>query len=123
MTPEAQRIALCEWAGWTDIKEDKFGLLGWHERIDGRNALWMRDSGLYLYRLPDTDSLDVLHEMESLLVQGDYNFQKRDKYAAELRMIIGPHGNMRSFDYAHAGAAQRREALLRTLGLWKDETT
>lgn len=121
MNEQEQRIALCEWMGWRDIEMRPHPLDG-DSVLSGRFGI--KD---YVLALPDTNSLDVLHECEKMLI-----LEQQEAYAHELSQLIPQNFNCgpgaddldimvhREFDLLHAAAAQRREALLKTLGLWKD---
>ena len=67
----------------------------------------------------DEVDLDLLHEAVGKLRPEDAN-----RWAVKLNSIVmfgaNPHWN-RDFHIANATIAQRREALLKTLGLWREE--
>lgn len=116
MTEQEQRIALCEWAGWkpevrrAEIPEADFV----HEE-----TFWTKGEATCRGPwLPDTNSLDVLHEFEKRL-----NEKQEVFYLMRLMDVMKEDHTIgwkieRTY---HATAAQRREALLRTLGLWKED--
>ena len=99
MSPTEQQIALCEWMGWEYHKPTPEEL----------------ESGSYYHYEPNTSSLDVLHEMEKKLT---------DEQCRTYHEFIKGHHLIATHPAAewvfHASASQRREALLRTLNLWKD---
>lgn len=112
MTPTEQRIAFAKHFGWTNIEQHYDDLRGvapeqWAKKHDD-----IFGSGLYW--LPDAEDLNVIHEAvmkcrESL-----------SGYSAALRAIVRnecPYGD--DLDYYFATAAQRLEALIKTLNLWK----
>lgn len=108
MSPEQQRIALCEWAGWTCDK----------------SGIWRDPRGCYgVNGCPaNTNSLDVLHEMVQKLTPEQHD----DEYYFWLAFVIGGRRmDVQVWEYrklmVDATAAQRREALLRTLGLWMED--
>lgn len=110
MTEQEQRIALCEWMGY-HLEEESNGCKVWY----GPNDVAQRG-------LPDTNSLDVLHEMEMKMDK-----RQQDVFAGILGEIVCGRqidfGAMRintTTEILFATAAQRRKALCRTLGLWKD---
>ena len=114
MTPEQQRIKIAGWVGWR-FEPTSDGIPEWH-RPDGSVDL----SGL----LPDyLNSLDAMHEAERTLThsQGLSHFRiLRDRFAT----VMGPKGSVIGVnDYllVTATAAQRAEALLRTIGKWEEE--
>jgi len=97
MTPEKQQIALCEWMGW---KKNHLGL--WQSPVSNIT--------LCTPELPDTSSLDVLHEMEKKL-DGKYLNIYLDNLCAGMKY---------RWQEVFATASQRREALLRTIGKWEE---
>lgn len=114
MTPEAQRIKIAEACGWS--------VENCHVR-GGKNVLYkgvVRHSELFndaleptlmLMRpwLPDyLNDLNAMHEAEKIL----YATPNYTPYRSELAKLG---------DIVHATAAQRAEAFLRTLGLWRDD--
>jgi hypothetical protein len=108
MTPEEQQIALCEWfkPGCTR----RLTIFGEDKQTE------------YLGDLPNTNSLDVLAEMERKLTD-----DQARQYQEKLIKIVVTLGKLFNAGKAypidgyviHASAPQRREALLKTLGLWK----
>lgn len=105
MNEQEQNIALCEWAGWREIELDiKYNrLVGFNQDSTVKSCI------------PDTNSLDVLHEMEKKLRNGGH-FGDPMWFNSYLDSLKEEHG-----DYAIvATAPQRREALLRTIGKWKE---
>jgi hypothetical protein len=124
MNPEKQRIKLAEWDGWKEAfpakgqahPETKRGgiLLPYHwvnERTHERVA-----------DLPDyLSDLNAVHELEKRLSRRDY------WYYADIHLldVVGRDNNARPFGGEQASArcataAQRCEALLKTLGLWEE---
>jgi len=116
MTPEKQQIALCEWMGWR-----------WDTIIDGRlyNTIPQRGSpDDELEELPNTNSLDVLHEMV-LKIKDTHQYS----YCGHLIEVVcgkghgyGPDGEIEGDDFLvfNASVSQVREALLRTIGKWEE---
>ena len=125
MNDTEQQIALCEWIGfrWELLGQGKFGL-----RKHTTNPLLERPPITQWHEawntnLPDTNSLDVLHEMEKKL-----NPEQETLYVHLLAQAIMSEAyendprwlksNLSSTDSTYrATASQRREALLRTLKL------
>ena len=109
MTETKQRIALAEWMGWK-----------WFQKGNPEHDVyWLSPDGKY-DNLPDTNSLDVLHEIEMKLGPSA-------QYVSELVKLccrVYPSEPLTDYHYwfavVTANATQRLEALLRTLGLWKD---
>jgi hypothetical protein len=94
MNPEQQRIAIAQACGWFFMDDS------WHYP-NGAKALSLPD---YL-----TD-LNAMHEAAKVLKS-----KERMQWSDWLHKIAGYH----SYDLAQATAAQRAEAFLRTLNLWK----
>lgn len=102
MTPEEQRIALAEWAGWKELRDGRYKKDGVVERFP-----------------PDyLNDLNAVHEMEIKLGSSqcaayrDILEQNNDSYS-------NMNGSCVDWSLVHATAAQRCEALLKTLNLWK----
>lgn len=108
MTEHDQQIALCEWMGW------KPSTAGWTYQHEGQ---W------FPVLNSDTNDLNVLHEMEKRLDDDNHEFNQRWHFGKHLRAIVHPQFVMSDeatwWHSSHATAFQRREALLRALGLWK----
>lgn len=95
VTPEAQRIAISK-ACKKAAKE-----------MPG----FMDDDGCYQEGMPDyLSDLNAMHEAEKILTD-----QQQVDYAHALRTIVGWNPMWA------ATAAQRAEAFLRSLGLWKED--
>jgi hypothetical protein len=103
VTPEAQRIAIGDACGWYPTPEGH-----WTTNPAGRNTagyIWTEELPDYL------NSLDAMHEAEKQL-KSDI---QRDRYT---RMLMVASDDI--FPLWHAAAAERAEAFLCTLNLWKD---
>jgi hypothetical protein len=114
MKPESQRIAIAEACGWIDIKPSG--------RLDGQILAYPPKNFIVGNReeLPNyLNDLNAMHEAEKVLTS-----EQRFSYVEELEKILGLTDevicSVISWITAHATAAQRAEAFLRTLGLWKD---
>lgn len=98
MTPEQQRIALAEWAGWKKLR-------------DGR---YKKDEIVERF-LPDyLNDLNAVHDLlkpERFTPPGN---PSKTRFWLELVFVCGSTEST-----AFATAAQRCEALLRTLNLWE----
>lgn len=110
MTPEAQRIAIAEACGYKPTKST--GLV-----MDG----WSKGEGWLSYHdLPDyLNDLNAMHEAEKMLTDA-----QTAPYYGHLYSIVWrgqPITYSVSYAICHATAAQRAEAFLRTLNLWRDE--
>ena len=107
MTHEAQRIAIAKACGW---------------RKDKRGLGWLSPSGEYS-NLPDyLNDLNAMREAEKVLTQGTAEkiIHATNAYTSNLARILQCFDTA-LFQFAHAKAAQRAEAFLRTLNLWTDE--
>ena len=108
MKPEEQRITIAEACGWTHFEPDTIQYTA--RRADGK---W----GEIPYYL---NSLDAMHEAEKVLNDGQfeefiYRLCAGEKWKrAELNILD-------AIFTAKASAAQRAEAFLKTLSLWKDD--
>lgn len=125
MTPEEQRIAIAEYCGW------KFGGPGEAlRRPDGtiENSYYSE-----YHRLPDyLNDLNAMHEAEKLLEPNQEpawidNLSRvlgRDPYYWRDGFCQDPDPNLAHETYLlmRATAAQRAEALLRTINKWKEPT-
>ncbi len=116
MSPESQRIAIAEACGWR-METKTFRAGCW---ISPKGATFSRS----LLSLPDyLSDLNAMHEAERVL---EADGKERD-FMFFLREIVGGFAESQSYwcDYdwfrvAHATAAQRAEAFLRTLNLWTE---
>ena len=121
MKPEQQRIAIAEICGWTSIAAD------YPVNINDGDYYTPWPSGRspsYKYsQLPDyLNDLNAMHEAEKCLLPPE-----RGRWAQCLEKVVRCNINeVDGIDYdelaelAHATAAQRAEAFLRTLGKWVD---
>lgn len=123
MTPEAQRIAIATYLGWTP-DDDGAGTGEWctvptalqgvciygHKPMPGSPGHFMEAA------VPDyLNDLNAMHEAEKGLP-----LELRTRYITTLfgiTNITGPY-----WTAVHATAAQRAEAFLRTLGKWEEPT-
>ncbi len=105
MSPEAQRIEIAEACGWKEIKpctckEQPTGL-----------SPFTNTKGNHL---PDyLNDLNAMHEAEKVLLKNVHLYLD---YVSRLSKMVG--GN---YDAVFATAAQRAQAFLKTLGLWKED--
>jgi hypothetical protein len=132
MTPEAQRIAIAEWCGWRWWHDDTETLLlppnsNWPsyphwkargmESGDGRPASPLADAS----GLPDyLNDLNDMHEAETRLdtVQRSYYWTHLASACNDAARKAHNFELVSAFYQCHATAAQRAEALLRTIGKW-----
>lgn len=102
MNPEQQRIAIAEACEWKQIP-------------DGR---WKLDEKVEQF-LPDyLNDLNAMHEAEKVLMD-----EQDLEYSESLEQVVGARFNSNNGEdmrrLRSATAAQRAEAFLRTLNLWK----
>lgn len=123
MTPEAQRIAIAEACGWTHL-EVYAPTYTFEQFADSERQGVPFVRGLsqqrQLMQPPDyLSDLNAMHEAEKVLPGGSCG-----AYACNLGIVIGqsiqPSGWYDAFHLMRATAAQRAEALLRTLSKWTD---
>lgn len=122
MTPKAQRIAIAEACGWT-WESRKHPAPCWHKGDFFTGAALFAESRCredYCDDLPDyLNDLNAMHEAEKMLTE-----EQRELFRSILVDVVrGTVDRLRITWQAalcHATAAQRAEAFLRTLGLWKD---
>ena len=106
MTPEQQRIAIAEACGWANIRWN-----GVRYNWVGHRPETARDD----YALPDyLNDLNAMHEAEKAL-----SSQDKIEYAFQINGGCYTSGLDDTFNIVHATAAERAEAFLRTLNLWK----
>lgn len=126
MTPKEQRIALAEWAGEeTNAVCPNHGAISDDRLGDGMSCPWCgsycdRECGDYL------NDLNAVHELEGKLRESSHAWTK---YGEQLQEVVNHypvgvvpdyHRDLRNLaSVAHATAAQRCEAILKTLNLWK----
>ena len=120
MKPEEQRIAIAEACGWTEITFTGTSYQGIRPQSAKRYCNWNRpapspnvDDTREWHWLPDyTNSLDAMNEaVETLRYTPEwFDFQRL------LMIECGPWMNC-----IQASAAQRAEAFLKTLSLWKND--
>lgn len=134
MSPDAQRIAIAEACGWFDIKRSE----GFPPHLIGQHPNLQVPEGCCLYRRPIPDylnDLNAMHEAEKVLVGwlGPYGCERLtpDAYHHYELMLYRVFRKMPKDAYVHwsdlggergllcSTAAQRAEAFLKTLNLWK----
>ena len=113
MSPEAQRIAIAEACGWKSPMnpENIAGMKGWISA--DWNCHWLKPNGedrVGISSVPDyPNDLNAMHAAEKTL--DDIKFYN---YQGKLWSVCDER------NYISATAAQRAEAFLKTLGLWKE---
>ena len=129
MKPERMRIVLAEWDGWRieicgaawilrrpDNTVASSGHRADHDirSLEDYQATWKSEM-----LWPDyPNSLDAVHELEAKLPS-----EERTNYQFYLDKICSTakDSHCSCWDFIHATAAQRCEALLKTLNLWEEE--
>jgi len=113
MKPDSQRIAIAEACGWTaPTSEDPF--IFPDEPNSGMNFYfyWKDESGRLAPLHDYLNDLNAMHEAEKMLTQAqDYHYR-----ASILPAVCNDGSGMIAMT---ALAAQRAEALLRTIGKWE----
>ena len=127
MTPENQRLEIAKACGWTGFGERCYsddGTMALCGKLRGSNREW-DDVPDYL------NSLDAMHEAEKTLTGKtfphphveDHTLPIYLKYRPELYLVATgeeePYDTPVPQEVLCATAAQRAEAFLKTLGLWK----
>ena len=108
MTPEQQQIAIAEACGWN---LGYTGKLFWVTDVHGIRSGWSNLRECSVDALPDyLNDLNAMHEAEKSCIVGQHDMEYREA----LESLCGQY----SVIY-HATAAQRAEAFLKTLNLWK----
>lgn len=106
MTKEQQRVAIAEACGWTCDRDGNWKDANRKYGINGCPPNYLND-------------LNAMHEAEKSLTR-EQAVMHGDLLAVECG--YGKKGEFNFYDAAHATAAQRAEAFLRTLNLWKETT-
>lgn len=113
MSPEEQRAAISEICGWKYVADPELKTVAW--------ACWVRPGmdDWHTAEPPDfTRDLNACHEMEAFLKTAG----QAAGYCEELNNVIRDKPSKRNcyaWDW-HESAAQRCEAFLKTLPLWKE---
>ncbi len=112
MTPESQRIAIAEACGFKGP---------FHRNMDRIKIGFKGFQGTMVCDLPDyLNDLNAMHEAEKVLrnKSGDHQLFR---FISCLENVVVDQATDYGWGFAlcHATAAQRAEAFLRTLGLWK----
>ena len=116
MNPEQQRIAIAEACGWVREYSD---VPTWDTSLKSykpvRTMLFMRKEKCFrAENLPDyLNDLNAMHEAEKNL-----NLKQQMLYQGMIGKVTG-NKCPALFGQIHATAAQRAEAFLKTLNLWK----
>ena len=107
MNPEQQRLKIAEACGWRLNKN----------KHTSKSLDWIGPDDQRTYMPPDyLKDLNACHEMERAL-----DDDQRFNYETTLHSLNQKYGlGISVWETIHANAAQRCEALLRTLGLWEE---
>jgi hypothetical protein len=117
MTPDEQRIAIAQACGWKGISfEYLTGYAPWRPTPYSERVMGDLDS-IPIDPLPDyLNDLNAMHEAEKVLTwQHHLTFREQ---LWDLVITLGPEDTW-GRQFISATAAQRAEAFLRTLNLWK----
>lgn len=111
MTPDEQRIAIARWVGYTFPQIEVSGLMNVEIRLNEE----LSDPP------PDyPNNLNSIHEAEGKLI-----FSRRQAYYHELQKVMSRGMDVScliaEIECCRATASQRSEALLRTIGKWKED--
>lgn len=111
MTPEAQRIAIAEACGYSDVSFDDRQ----HVDIDSRSiqmwTQWMGEKHGVRIQVPAyVNDLNAMHEAEKVLTE-----DSAEKFRAWLLKLNGYNHDR----VVSCTAAQRAEAFLKTIGKWE----
>ena len=113
MKEEQQRIKIAEACGWTAEQNSNGYWRAVNKKHGNAVELWLSEQNVWSVGIPDyLNDLNAMHEAEKVLT----GYQQTVTYSDNLTKIVGYH----TFDSAHATAAQRAEAFLKTLGLWEE---
>ena len=117
MNKEKQKIAIAEACGWSNLQDSDYKPFG-KAQLVGRHP---GGSEQNLLRVPDyLNNLNAMHEAEETMTD-----QKKRDFTSFLQEIVDLdctwHTLDELFKIAHATAAQRAEAFLRTIGKWEEK--
>lgn len=123
MTPEKQRITIAEFCGWAFECKAAHGYSVTTISKEGKGVVTGRSESEFgmmdIIKLPDyLNDLNAMHEAEKLLTD-----EQIWKYISKLVDLTGAESleeYAEAFVMIHATAAQRAEALLRTIGKWEE---
>ncbi len=113
MSPQEQRIKIAEACGWKRGKDAVIGRETWPVWHKGPFVASLHTQTMAYY----LNDLNAMHEAEKVLTIEDFT-----EYVRRLHLItkcddMWKHNRA----YTSATAAQRAEAFLRALNLWKDD--
>ena len=118
MSPEAQRIAIAEVCGWTNLhmEPSRYPLEGMpNVFLEGTPP--PKRKSVFPWSVPDyLNDLNAMHEAELVLDWDEQTSTQLFNYRCALTKVCGNDRDLIPF----ASAWQRAEALLKTLGKWTD---
>jgi hypothetical protein len=115
MSPEAQRIAIAEACGFTDVRMEEWENVDIESRSIAYGTELQGTLNGERKFVPDyLNDLDAMHEAE-----GSLSDPAKRTYINALVLVVN-ESEWSKWPTAHATAAQRAEAFLRTLNLWVD---
>ena len=124
MKPDEQRIAIAEACGWTDCHKSLAS--NQEQEPHERCLIGNPPKGIVHRRLPDyLNDLNAMHEAEQVLTpkhQPDKGESQWGEYLGWLGFCV-EYNTREVYECVTATAAQRAQAFLRTLGLWKETPT
>jgi hypothetical protein len=110
MSDEAQRIAIAEACGWKHVQIEE-----WMRLVS--NAVPPYNFFTKVIEIPDyLNDLNAMHEAEKVLTDAQMSAYERELGYLCCKFATKPGP---AYKIWHATAAQRAEAFLKTLGLWK----
>jgi hypothetical protein len=116
MTPEAQRIAIAEACGWTEVR------LNYSQtNVGGFPPCACGSDDCECWSQPVPNYLSDLNAMNNAELRFHGNYAEATDYYCTLEALVSRvkhSGTGLRFQVANASAAQRAEAFLRTLNLW-----
>ena len=123
MTPEAQQIAIAEACGWKmhDHPDCLAKKEGWVSR--GWETWVMNPSGLLVFKHDIPNYLNDLNAVHDFVSQKFKSKFMLAEYEYMLRACLAdgrPTFEVAGYELANATAAQKAEALLKALNLWKE---
>jgi hypothetical protein len=106
MKPKEQRIAILEFLGWTDLKKINFGALRGTSPTGEKNSIAPN---------PLTN-LNIIHKVEEKIPSN-----LRARYWSIICVLNSGKISLHGYFYStHVSAAQKCEAILKTLDKWLD---
>lgn len=114
MNKEKQQIAIAKACGWSNLQDSDYKPFGKAQLVGSHPG----GSAQNLLRVPDyLNDLNAMHEAENMLTEHQW-----DEYERALRLVCDACSYYEGAgkELLHANAAQRSEAILKTLNLWED---